>query len=109
MKKPVAADRQTTTVTIFGQTYRLSSTQPLEHMHAVADHVDHTMRDLHARLEIASSTRLAILAALHIADQLFRERASRTSDLSHVEESATNLGLLLDESLGTTAGTTPRA
>jgi cell division protein ZapA len=106
MKKPVAPpERQTTAVTIFGQQYRLSSTAPVEHMHAVADHVDEVMRELHARLEIASSTRLAILAALHIADQLFRERSSRTTDLSRVEESATNLGLLLDESLGSTRRT----
>ncbi len=102
-------ERHTTTVTIFGQSYRLSSTAPVEQMLQVAEHVDTIMRDLHARLEVPSSTRLAILAALHIADQLYRERFSRTSDLAQVQERAANLEMLLDESLSPATGGRPGA
>ena len=62
----------------------------------MAAYVDRTMSHIQARLPFSSSTRLAILTALHIADEMMRERGQRESVLSRVEEKAESLRILLE-------------
>jgi cell division protein ZapA len=64
-------------VTIAGEEYTLRTDAPAEHTHAVAAHVDEVIRGILHGGALIESHRAAILAALQITDQLFRERASR--------------------------------
>ena len=64
-------------VTIAGEEYTIRTDAPAEHTHAVAAHVDETIRQILHGGALIESNRAAILAALQITDQLFRERASR--------------------------------
>jgi cell division protein ZapA len=64
-------------VTIAGEEYTLRTDAPAEHTHAVAAHVDEVIRGILHGGVLIESHRAAILAALQITDQLFRERASR--------------------------------
>lgn len=73
----------TTTVEIYGQKYTVRSDDDPEHVERVAAYVDERMRDVARASSQVTSVRVAILAALNIADELFRERdnPSGTKDL----------------------------
>ena len=61
-----------TTVTIFGEDYALKGEQAEEVIQALAHHVDSRMRVLSSKNPRVSPTRIAVLAALNLADELFR-------------------------------------
>ena len=77
-------------VTIAGEEYTIRTDAPAEHTHAVAAHVDDVIRGILHGGALIESHRAAILAALQITDELFRERASR-------EEMSDRLGDLAGE------------
>ena len=77
-------------VTIAGEEYTLRTDAPAEHTHAVAAHVDEVIRGILNGGALIESHRAAILAALQITDQLFRERATR-------EETSARLAALTSE------------
>ena len=64
----------TTTVEIYGQKYTVRSDDDAEHVERVAAYVDERMREVARASSQVTSLRVAILAALNIADELFRER-----------------------------------
>jgi cell division protein ZapA len=65
--------RTAVTVEIAGEKHVLRSEAPAEYTHAVARHVDETVRSLLATQPLELH-RVAVLAALHITDELFRTR-----------------------------------
>ena len=65
-----------TRVTICGEEYTLKSDVPPEHTRAVAAHVDAAIRQVMGSAAVVESHKAAILAALSITDELFRERAA---------------------------------
>jgi cell division protein ZapA len=67
--------KHSTRVTIFGEEYTLKSDTPPEHTRAVAAYVDKAIRDVMGSAAVVESHKAAILAALSITDELFRERA----------------------------------
>jgi cell division protein ZapA len=85
------------TVEIYDQTYHLSGTDA-EHIRRLAELVDARMRAVAAQGRTADSLRLAVLAALNIADELSRaERGSGDVRLTDVR--AASLRGMLDEVL----------
>ncbi|HEX7078582.1 MAG TPA: cell division protein ZapA [Candidatus Eisenbacteria bacterium] len=66
----------TVSVTILGSEYKIKGADP-EYIQSVAAYVDGKMRELERRLATGTPTKIAILASLHIADELFRERTDR--------------------------------
>lgn len=67
------SQRKSVTVEIAGEKHVLRSDAPAEYTHAVAAHVDSTIRALTAGSSLEPH-RIAILAALFITDELFRVR-----------------------------------
>jgi cell division protein ZapA len=63
-------------VRIVGEEYTLRTEATPEHTKAVADHVDRTIRAIMGGGSTVETQRAAILAALQITDELFRERAA---------------------------------
>ena len=61
-------------VSIFGKDYNVKGSSNDEHIKALAAHVDTVMRDVADRTGALSSGRVAILAALNIADEMYKER-----------------------------------
>lgn len=93
-------------VDIYDQTYRLSGVDP-EHITALAVLVDGKMRAVSAHGATVDSLRVAVLAALNIADELIELRARHNSLLQSLDSSedaarrrANSLSSLLDEALG---------
>ena len=72
----VGSEPNTLSVTIFGSEYKIKGADP-DYIQTVAAYVDGKMRELERRLATGTPTKIAILASLNIADELFRERAER--------------------------------
>jgi cell division protein ZapA len=61
-------------VEVFGRRYELRSTQSSEHLEELASFVDRRMRELAEVSPHVDTAKLAVLTALNIADELFREQ-----------------------------------
>lgn len=75
----MTAPKHSTRVTICGEDYTIRSDASPEHTRAVAAHVDRAIREVMGSAAVVESHKAAILAALSITDDLFRERSERTS------------------------------
>ena len=86
----------TLSVTIFGSEYKIKGADP-DYIETVAAYVDGKMRELERRLATGTPTKIAILASLNIADELFRERAERDRLHAELAERANAARQVLDE------------
>lgn len=64
-------------VNIFGTEYPIKGSTDTEYIKKVASYVDQKMREIDQNIPIDSSLKVAILAALNITDELFREREQK--------------------------------
>lgn len=83
------------TVEIYDQTYHLSG-QDANHIRKLAERVDATMRAVSAQGRTVDSLRVAVMAALNLADELSQSGIANV-ELGHAR--AVNLSGLLDEVL----------
>ena len=70
----MSTDARSVTVQILGHDYRIRSTEDSDFVRQVARHVDELMRRISENMTSGSKTSVAVLAALNIAEELFRER-----------------------------------
>ena len=75
----MSASKHSTKVTICGEEYTIRSDASPDHTRAVAKHVDKAIRDVMGNASVVESHKAAILAALSITDDLFREREGRAA------------------------------
>jgi cell division protein ZapA len=66
-----------TTVTIFGQDYSIRGGEDAAYVRDIAKFVDERMREVASSGSQITSMRVAILASLNIADELFQEKEGR--------------------------------
>lgn len=86
-------------VNIYGEEYAIRSENGEAYTRQVAEYVDRAMRELAEKVPNKSPSRVAVLTALNIADELFAERRNGQSDLSAVEKRTHDMISLLDEKL----------
>lgn len=89
-------EKKTVRVTILNQTYTLLATDEPGEVEALAHHVDELMTAIAVRAGNLDSTRVAVLACMHIADQLRSLEQELTSLKERVEENSKRFSLLLD-------------
>lgn len=94
--KPPA--RNSVTVEIAGERHVLRSDAPADYTHAVAAHVDRTIRALGPAASLEPH-RTAILAALTITDELFRAREELRTLRGELEHRAEALADLLERAV----------
>lgn len=94
------SEMNTVKVEIYGSEYRIRSDADPEHIQEVAHYVDSKMREVTNEVSLGSSLKVAILAALNIAGDLFHERDDRNKLLAQVQERAEELSQTLDAELG---------
>lgn len=75
-----------TKVEIFGAEYRIKGEANAEYIRRVAAYVDDKMQQLAQASSTGSVSKLAILTAINIADELFREREDREKALAALAE-----------------------
>ena len=90
-------------VTIYGHEYTVRAVADPDYIAEVAAYVDERMRDTELNLDGPQSpTRIAILAAMSITDELLTERRKRHSSLEQIEDRVASISSLVDEVLETT-------
>ena len=83
-------------VTIFNQTYSLVATDDAAQVVELAQMVDQLMTEIATRAGNVDSTRTAVLACLHLADQLRTIERELASLKGRVEDKAREFSVLLD-------------
>ena len=89
-------ETQATTVEIFGREYKIKGFADEKYIVKVAKYVDEKMKELSSTSSMIAQDRLAILAALNIADELFRGREEASETFTLVEQKADELVQKLD-------------
>jgi len=87
-------------VDIFDQTYSVTAGADSEHIKAVAAFVDQEMREVSRSSGAVDSVRIAVLAALNIADECFRLRSQVESGDEQARERLEALTRELSDALG---------
>lgn len=82
-------------VRIVGEEYTLRTEATTSHTEAVAEHVDRTIRAIISSGATVETHKAAILAALQITDELFRERAAAEAITTDLRQLASDLRPLL--------------
>jgi len=103
METPDAA-KQVVRVTIFNQTYSLSTSGDPEETVALAHEIDELMSNIARRAGNLDSARTAVLACLHLADRL-RTAERQLGALRHsVTDKTRDFALLLDKAFASGDG-----
>jgi cell division protein ZapA len=95
------AQKQDVRVEIFDHVYhlRVNSDSDAEQIEKAAAYVDAKIRAVAANTRDVDSQRLAVLAALHIADEMQTLQARYQDLLGSIERRSNELGRLLDDEI----------
>jgi cell division protein ZapA (FtsZ GTPase activity inhibitor) len=94
----VSDDKGSVTVEIFGHEYKIKGEVDVEYMSRLARHVDERMKEVaKGTPAVGSLAKIGILAALNIADELFRERDEKRRVMEDVEATTRRMRRKLEE------------
>ncbi len=88
-----------TAVEIYGQTYQVRADGDAAYVRELARYVDGKMREVAERAATVDATRIAILAALNITDELRRREKVDRENPSNAKSRAERLIRKLDDAL----------
>jgi len=95
----MGVERKTVRVTIFNQTYTLAATDEEGEVEALAHSIDELMTSIALRAGNIDGNRVAVLACLHLADQL-RSMERELGDLKdRVDRKSRQFSVLLDQAI----------
>jgi cell division protein ZapA len=86
-------------VNIFGSEYVLKAEGNHAYIKNIANYVDKKMREIDRSQKINASVKVAILAALNIADELFQEKEYRDRLIDQINEDSRSLNRRLEEAI----------
>jgi len=92
-------DPRSVTVVIYGHEYTLKGEAEPDYVERVAEFVDRKMREVAGNPALVSTTKIAILAAINIADELFRERRKRQEALAMLDDKTGQIAALLEKEM----------
>lgn len=92
-------ERKRIQVQIFGMEYSLKSDMDEEYVKQVADYVDSKIKQFAENNRVKSQTKIAVLAALNIADELFRLKEKYVDLLKSVESQSKDTITQVDQVL----------
>ncbi len=95
--------KQVTTVKIFNQTYQVSSGDDPEYVKQLARYVDKVMTEVLEKTPAVDSLKVAVLAALNIADECFVARNQLETLDDTVTEKSEEMITLLDPLVGSSS------
>lgn len=90
---------KTVEIEIYGQRYSLNGEADPEYTKRLAGYVDDQMRGLSCTMKTATLSKLAVLAAINIAHQLFEAERLRQQGEAEVEQRALCLMESIEEQL----------
>ena len=86
-------------VEIYDQIYHMRGELDAEYIHRLARYLDAKMRSIAERTHTVDSLRVAVLAALNIADEYHQLKAKHEAETQQVSEKVDECHALLDEVL----------
>jgi len=86
-------------VEIYGQRYGLRGSEDRAYVESLASHVDRRMREIADTTTVVDSLKVAVLAAVNIADEYFRLKLERAGVEDRVQEMTEQIEGLLDEAI----------
>jgi cell division protein ZapA len=92
-----SAETKTVRVTILNQTYTLGTAGDPAELEAAAVEVDERMRSIAAKAGNIDMSRVAVLACLHIADELRSLQRELSSLKSRVDSKSREFSVMLDQ------------
>lgn len=93
------SDPRSVNVTIFGREYTLRGDAEQAYVEKVAALVDEKMREISSQSNIASTSKVAILVAVNLADELLRERQKHQQALNLLDERTGQITAFLDKEM----------
>jgi cell division protein ZapA len=97
--EPLDSPKQAVRITIFNQTYTVSTSGDPADTEAIAHQVDELMSSIARRAGNLDATRTAVLACLHLADRL-RSAEHELGELKlSVDHKSRDFALLLDQAI----------
>jgi len=88
-----------TSVEIFGREFKIKGVEDETYIRSVAKYVSDRMQEVSKATAFPSQDRLAILAALNIADELFQQRRASADGYASIAQETDRLIRFLDENL----------
>ena len=98
----MGSDKNVLKVRIYGAEYTIRGQADAEYIKTVTEYVDSKMLEVDKTVRVDSSLKVAILASLNIADELFRERAEKERIKSDLEDKLQRLKEMIDHRLSDT-------
>jgi cell division protein ZapA (FtsZ GTPase activity inhibitor) len=95
----MSEDTSVTSVQIFGQEYKIRGFEDKSYVERVAGYVDEKMKELARNSSSLPQERLAVLAAINIADELLQEARRGTDTLLSIEKRADEMIARLERCL----------
>ena len=96
----MSEDNNTVQISIYGQEYSVKAPADAEYIKKVAAYLDEKMIEVQSGFSTTqSSTRIAILAAMNITDELFTSKRDQDSGEGEIDEKISTLIELIDDSL----------
>ena len=86
----------TTDVEIFGSSYHVRGDKDPELLQELAGHVDTKMREIAQQVSTVDTAKIAILAALNIADELMQCRKQQEGERVEIQDKVTRLAERLE-------------
>ena len=87
-------------VTIYGQEYTIKAPADATYIKNIAEYVDQKMREIQEELNTPQvPAKVAILAAMNIADDLFAEKRNREKNTNEVERKVSSLIEVVEEAI----------
>ena len=86
-------------VRIYGAEYSILSDEDANYIKSVAEYLDKKLREVGNNVRVDSSIKVAILAALNIADEYFKEKAKKETLRNELEDKIKALNALIDKQL----------
>ena len=96
---PGASEKKPVRVTIFNQTYTLRASGGTGEVEALAASVDELMSNISAHAGSSDAGRVAVLACLHLADQLRTLELELATLRKRVGEQSERFSVLLDQAI----------
>ena len=92
-------ESQTTDVEIFGSVYKVRGAEDPEYLQELAEIVDGKMHEIAGQVKTVDMAKIAILAALNLADELFQAQRSQEGERVEIQERVVALTGELNEAL----------
>lgn len=90
-----------TEVEIFGAVYHVRGDKDSEYLQELAEMVDRRMREISQQVNTVDTSKIAILAALNLSDELFQCRQQQDGDKGELRERIVALTGKLEKALNT--------